>query len=36
MIKQFMCLVYHDKCKMKFVSSGFNILKMNGSTLIIE
>jgi hypothetical protein len=31
-----MCLVYYDKCKMQFVSNGFNILKVNGSTMIIE
>ncbi len=31
-----MCLVYYNKCKMKIVSNGFNILKMNGSTLVIE
>ncbi len=29
-------LVYYDKCKIQFVSNGFNILKMNGSTLIID
>ncbi len=31
-----MCLVYHNKSKMQFVKNGFNILKVNGSTLIIE
>jgi len=25
-------LVYYNKCKVQFVSSGFNILKVNGST----
>jgi hypothetical protein len=29
-------LVYYNKCKIQFVSNDFNILKMNGSTLIIE
>jgi hypothetical protein len=29
-------LVYYNKCKMQFVNNGFNILKVNGSTLIIE
>ncbi len=29
-------LVYYNKCKMQFVSNGFNILKVNGSTLVIE
>jgi hypothetical protein len=33
-------LIYYNKSKMKFVSNGFNILKVNGSThvhmLIIE
>jgi len=27
---------YAHKCKMKFVNNGLNILKRNGSTLIIE
>jgi hypothetical protein len=31
-----MCLVYYNKCKMQFMNNGFNILKVNGSTLIIE
>jgi hypothetical protein len=31
-----MCLVYYNKCKIQFVSIDFNILKMNGSTLLIE
>ncbi len=25
-------LFYYNKCKMQFVSNGFNILKVNGST----
>jgi hypothetical protein len=29
-------LVYYNKCKMQFVSNGFNILRVNGSTLIID
>ncbi len=29
-------LIYYNKCKMQFVSNGFNILKVNGLTLIIE
>ncbi len=29
-------LVYHNKCKMQFVSNGFKILKVDGSSLIIE
>jgi hypothetical protein len=29
-------LVYYNKCKMQFVSNDFNILKVNGSTLIIK
>jgi hypothetical protein len=29
-------LVYYNKCKIKFTINGFNILKVNGSTLIIE
>ncbi len=29
-------LVYYNKCKMKFMINGINILKVNGSTLIIE
>jgi hypothetical protein len=29
-------LVYYNKCKMQFVNNGFNILKVNGSILIIE
>ncbi len=29
-------LVYYNKCKMQFVSNGFNILKVNGSILIID
>jgi hypothetical protein len=29
-------LVYHNKSKMQFVNNGFNILKVNYSTLIIE
>jgi hypothetical protein len=29
-------LVYYNKWKMKLVSNGLNILKVNGSTLIIE
>ncbi len=29
-------LIYYNKCKMQFVNNGFNILKVNGSTLIIE
>jgi len=29
-------LVYYNKCKMQFVSNGFNILKVNGSTLVNE
>jgi len=29
-------LVYYNKWKIKFVSNDFNILKMNGSILIIE
>jgi hypothetical protein len=29
-------LVYYNKCKMKFLSNDFNILKVNGSILIIE
>jgi hypothetical protein len=29
-------LVYYNKWKMQFVSKGLNILKENGSTLIIE
>jgi hypothetical protein len=29
-------LVYYNKCKIQFVNNGFNILKVNGSTLIIE
>jgi hypothetical protein len=29
-------LVYYNKCKMQFVNNGFNTLKLNGSTLIIE
>ncbi len=29
-------LVYYNKCKMQFVNNGFNVLKMNGSTLVIE
>jgi hypothetical protein len=29
-------LVYYNKCKMQFVINDFNILKVNGSTLIIE
>jgi hypothetical protein len=29
-------LVYYNKCKMQFVNNCLNILKMNGSTLIIE
>jgi hypothetical protein len=28
--------VCHNKCKMQFVSNHFNILKMNGSIMIIE
>jgi len=31
-----MCLIYYNKCKVQFVNNGFNILKVNGSTLIIE
>jgi len=31
-----MCLIYYNKCKMEFVNNGFNMLKVNGSTLIIE
>jgi len=29
-------LVYYNKCKMQFLSNDFNILKVNGSILIIE
>ncbi len=29
-------LVYYNKCKMQFVNNDFNILKVNGSILIIE
>jgi hypothetical protein len=29
-------LIYHNECKMQFVNNNFNILKMNGSILIIE
>ncbi len=29
-------LVYYNKCKMQFMSNDFNILKVNGLTLIIE
>jgi hypothetical protein len=29
-------LVYYNKCKMQFMSNGLNILKMNGSIMIIE
>ncbi len=29
-------LIYYNKCKMQFMNNGFNILKVNGSTLIIE
>jgi hypothetical protein len=29
-------LIYYNKCKMQFTNNGFNIWKMNGSTLIIE
>jgi hypothetical protein len=29
-------LVYYNKWKMKFMSNALNILKVNGSTLIIE
>jgi hypothetical protein len=29
-------LIYYNKWKMQFVNDGFNILKVNGSTLIIE
>jgi hypothetical protein len=31
-----MCLIYYNKWKMKFLSNGFNILKVNSSILIIE
>jgi hypothetical protein len=31
-----MCLIYYNKCKIKFLINGFNILKVNGSILIIE
>ncbi len=29
-------LIYYNKCKMQFVNNDFNILKVNGSTMIIE
>ncbi len=29
-------LAYYNKCKMQFVTNGFNILKVNGSVLMIE
>jgi hypothetical protein len=29
-------LVYYNKHKMHFVNNSFNILKVNGSTLVIE
>jgi hypothetical protein len=29
-------LIYHNECKMQFVNNDFNILKVNGSILIIE
>jgi hypothetical protein len=29
-------LAYNNKCKMQFLSNGFNILKVNGPTLMIE
>jgi hypothetical protein len=29
-------LIYYNKCKMQFVNNGFNILKVNGSIMIIE
>jgi hypothetical protein len=29
-------LIYYNKCKMKFMSNDFNILKVNGSILIIK
>jgi len=31
-----MCLIYYNKCKINFLINGFNILKVNGSILIIE
>jgi hypothetical protein len=31
-----MFLIYFNKCKMQFVNNSFNILKVNGSSLIIE
>jgi len=29
-------LVFYNKCKMQFLTNNFNILKVNGSTFIIE
>jgi hypothetical protein len=29
-------LLFFNKCKMQFLTNSFNILKVNGSTLIIE
>jgi hypothetical protein len=31
-----MCLIYYNMCKMQLVSNGFNILKINGSTFMVE
>jgi len=29
-------IIYYNKCKIKFVSNDFNILKLNSSTSLIE